>query len=211
MSDTTRPTGQLLVLSGPSGVGKTTVCDRLHERGELTRIITCTTRLPREGEVAGQHYHFLNTEEFQRKLAEDGFLEHALVHGNYYGTPSDAVQQALATGKTVLLAIDVQGAEQLRKQFVDDGPDSPLLTVFLLPPDEETLESRLRDRSTEAQEQLALRLEAARHEMAEQSKYDLVVVNDNLETAVTEILNYEANPGSRDGCNFPENERNSTT
>jgi len=161
--------------------------------------------------VAGRDYHFLSTGEFQRKLAEDGLLEHALVHGNYYGTPSDAVQQALTTGKTVLLAIDVQGAEQLRQRFAAAGPDGPLLTVFLLPPDEETLASRLRGRSTETQEQLTLRLEAARREMAERPKYDLVVVNDDLETAVTEILNYLANPGSQEGCNFPENERNSTT
>ena len=192
--------GRLLVISGPSGVGKSSVCDRLAALSGCRRIVTATTRSPRAGERDGVHYRFLGREEFEDGIRRGDFLEHAEVHGQLYGTPRSAVAEAIRNGECAILAIDVQGAEQIRRQLESGGrgekgrgkapaddaglPGGRLTTVFLMPPNEATLEARLRGRRTEAAANLAVRLEAAKREMKEREKYDHVVVNDDLEETV---------------------------
>jgi guanylate kinase len=140
------------------------------------------------------HYRFLSRKEFEEGVRGGKFLEHALVHGHLYGTPRRDVEEAVARGKHVLLNIDVQGAEQLRGRKLGEdprpggGPRMRMTTIFLLPPDEETLEERLRGRGTEDAGQVSRRLEEARREMLEKEKYDHIVVNRRLEDAVREVL-----------------------
>ena len=166
------------------------------KKADLRRVVTCTTRSPRLGEEAGEAYHFLTPEEFAAKLNAGGFLESATVHGNSYGTPGDEVEENLRQGNDLLLAIDVQGADTLRARFADTASEQAeetlqpenLPTIFLVPPDDETLTQRLSGRGTEEAAELAVRLEAARREMLEKEKYDYTVVNDKLEDAVDAIL-----------------------
>lgn len=179
----TRP-GRLLVLSGPSGVGKTTVADRLLREEGIERVVTATTRAPRPGEVPGVDYHFLTRDEFEEGIREGRFLEHAHVHENLYGTPRDAVEAGLRAGKNLLLNIDVQGAAILR----ETARDLDTVSVFLLPPSPQVLEERLRGRGTETAGELERRLETARHELERRDEYDHRVVNDILEEACQRIL-----------------------
>lgn len=192
--------GRLVVISGPSGVGKSSLCERLMQKSDLRRVVTCTTRAPRPGEEPGKAYHFLTPEEFEAKLNVGGFLEHATVHGNSYGTPGDEVEENLTQGTDLLLAIDVQGADTLRARFTDAASEPTekraadnlqpenLVTIFLVAPDDETLTRRLSGRGTEDAAELAVRLEAARREMLEKEKYDYTVVNDRLEDAADAVL-----------------------
>ncbi|MBN1418923.1 MAG: guanylate kinase [Planctomycetes bacterium] len=173
--------GRLIVLSGPSGVGKTTVAGGLMARGGFARAVTATTRAPRPGERDGEDYIFLDRPTFLRWIEEGKLLEHAEVFGDLYGTPRASVDVLVRQGRHVLLAIDVQGARQLRASGV------PALFVFLLPPSWEELERRLRERSTEDEEAIARRLETARREMDAAPEYDARVVNDDVEAAVEEI------------------------
>jgi guanylate kinase len=175
------PARRLLVISGPSGVGKTTVVDGLLESAAFGRAVTATTRPPRAGEVHGRDYLFLSEAEFRTGIAAGRFLEHATVHGNLYGTPRDQVDAVITSGRTCLLNIDVQGAATLRSAGVD------ALYVFLAPPSWEALESRLRRRGTEDELVLARRLQNARDELGRQAEYDAVVINDDLATAIAQI------------------------
>lgn len=173
--------GLLVVISGPSGVGKTTVAERLLGEPGFARAVTATTRAPRPGERDGVDYRFLAEADFRREIAAGGFLEHAEVHGRLYGTPRQAVEEILRRGLACLLVIDVQGAATLRREGV------PALYVFVAPPSEAELERRLRSRRTDSEAEIARRLATARSELARRREYDTVVINDDLDRAVGEI------------------------
>ncbi|MEI7879263.1 MAG: guanylate kinase [bacterium] len=180
----------LIVVSAPSGAGKTTLCNRLlAEHACMTRSISCTTRAPRGAEVDGQHYHFLTLAEFNRRLAEGLFLEHAVVHGNQYGTLRSNVESALKAGKDVLLVIDVQGAAQVRRaaQALGGTLGRAYVDIFIAPPSLETLRERLQKRGEDTSEVIERRLINARGEMERGREYQYRVVNDNLEQAYAEL------------------------
>ena len=171
-----------LILSSPSGGGKTTIARMLLERRkDVGYSVSCTTRAARPGEQDGKDYFFLSKDEFERKRALDEFAESAAVHGNLYGTLRSEVQRVLASGKHVIMDIDVQGARQFSRAF----PESVL--VFLLPPSTDVLIDRLRARQTEDDRKLLVRLRSAREELREVGRYQYVVVNDNLERAYTQV------------------------
>jgi len=173
---------RLVVVSGPSGVGKTTICDHLLRRPEFERVITATTRAPRPGERPGSDYYFLSPEEFRAWEAQGRFLEWAEVFGERYGSPKDQAEEILARGHHVLLNIDVQGAAQVRECGLAS------LLVFLAPPSLAELERRLEGRGTDAPEVVAKRLAAASRELQRSEEFDLVVVNDDSERAAREIV-----------------------
>lgn len=170
--------GILFVLSAPSGGGKSTLLQRLAEQGcdDFIYSISCTTRAPRPGEKDGEHYHFLAKEEFLRRVEAGDFLEHAHVHGNYYGTLRTTVAEALASGRDLLLDVDIQGAAQIRAN-ADARLRAAMVDVFLMPPSMAELERRLRKRGTESPEQLALRLKNAAIEMEEWREYRYVILS----------------------------------
>lgn len=176
--------GDVTVISGPTAVGKGTVVQalrRLHP--ELWVSVSATTRAPRPGEVDGQHYLFVSEAEFDHLVATDGLLEWALVHGtDRYGTPAAPVKAAVAAGRRVILEIEVQGARQVKQRM----PDARL--VFIAPPSFDTLRERLVVRGTETPEQMNRRLRTAEHELAVSSEFDHVVVNDDLGTAVGQLV-----------------------
>jgi len=163
-------TGILLLVSGPSGSGKSTLCRRLAKDGEAEFSISCTTREPRFGETHGREYFFLTKEEFAAKVAAGEFLEHALVHGNHYGTLRSEVLGRLAAGTDVVMDIDVQGASQVRS-CGDESIRLALVDLFVMPPDEEELARRLNGRGTDSAEVIALRLKNAIDEMQHWPEY----------------------------------------
>jgi len=174
--------GRIFVLAGPSGVGKGTLRARALSNVEnLVYSVSCTTRKPRAGERDGVEYHFVSAREFEDELERGMFLEHASVHGNYYGTPRKNVEQEMEAGRDVLLEIDVQGAEQIRRIL----PDSVL--IFISPPSLEVLANRLRERGTESEDKIALRLENAKKEIEQAVKYHYIIVNDDLSSASDEL------------------------
>ncbi|HAK97610.1 MAG TPA: guanylate kinase [Planctomycetes bacterium] len=173
--------GLLVVISGPSGVGKNTIAELLVARGAAVRLTTATTRSPKPGEVPGQDYHFFTEEEFRRRIDSGYFLEYARVFDSLYGTPLDDVRLNLGRGKTILLLIDVQGARLVRKAGL------PALHVFIAPPDAAALRERLRGRGRESEKELAGRLGEAERELAARHEYDHVVVNDTPERAAGAI------------------------
>ena len=171
------------MISGPSGAGKTTIANAvLARRPDIVPSISTTTRRPRRGEKDGVQYHFVTVKEFEAIAKAGGFLEHALVHGNRYGTPKAPVEEALAGGKSVLLEIDVQGSRSIR----DAVPDA--LLIFVEPPSRDVLRERLHRRKTEDDASFALRMANAEHEMEAAREFDHRVVNDDLEEAVSEVL-----------------------
>jgi guanylate kinase len=177
--------GPLIVLSGPSGVGKTTVVDYLtaNSRLNLRRAVTATTRDPRPGEIDGIHYHFWTPDQFQAALERGDMLEYAIVHGrDYYGTPRAEVDPHRADGKGVILVIDVQGAAQVRRQYPGDH-----LSVFLTPPSFEELRRRLEVRGSEDPERVARRLQTATAELARAGEFDRQLVNADVRTAAAEL------------------------
>lgn len=173
--------GILYLVSGPSGSGKTTLCRRLATEGLAHYSISCTTRSPREGEVNGRDYHFLEIPDFQKEIAEGALLEHAEVHGNYYGTLLSEVLTFLEVGKDVVMDIDVQGAEQVRNS-PDERIQLALLDLFVMPATDEELEIRLRGRGTDPEDVIALRLKNAREEIAHWPHYTYRLLSTDKET-----------------------------
>ena len=169
------PGAMLVIISGPSGVGKDTIIDAMRERThepEYVYVVTCTTRAPRPGEIDGVDYRFVTREQFLRLRAARGFLETNEVHGNWYGAPRDQVRRAVLAGRHAVLKIDVQGAQVVKEQVTE------ALLIFVVPPSLETLFSRLRTRATESADELELRQRNAAIELARQDDYDYVVVNE---------------------------------
>ena len=182
----------LLVVSAPSGAGKTTLCDRLlAEFRSIRYSVSCTTRAPRPGEVDGEDYHFLTEAEFRRRLAVGDFLEHAVVHGHLYGTLRQEVAAGLAAGRDVLMDIDVQGAAQIRASLAGLPEDDPIRRgyrdVFIAPPSLEELRRRLERRGTDAPETIERRLRQAGVEMDRAGEYGHRIVNDVLDRAYSEF------------------------
>ncbi|MGL5615655.1 MAG: guanylate kinase [Sarcina sp.] len=174
--------GVLIVISGPSGAGKGTICKALLEKHpEIKLSVSATTRMPREGEVDGINYHFLAKETFVKRLDEGDFLEHAEVYGNYYGTPKSNVEAILNQGHDVILEIDIQGALKVKEQS-EDG-----VFIFILPPSMEELKQRIIKRGSETPESLMTRFKSAYQEINYVSKYNYAVVNDTVESAVNKI------------------------
>ena len=174
--------GILLIISGPSGVGKGTVCRQLMSmKKEVKLSVSTTTRSPRIGEEEGKDYHFTTLSRFKEMINEGAFLEWAVVHEHYYGTSLSIVQDHLSRGDILVLEIDVQGAAQVRKKV----PDS--ISVFLAPPSLESLEKRITGRGTESNEKINRRLVTARREMDSYHLYDYVVVNDTVDRAAALI------------------------
>lgn len=175
--------GLVFVLSGPSGVGKSTLIERLkQDRFPITHCVTATTRPRRAGEVEGVHYYFLDEATYDRLLANEQFLEHAVVHNLYrYGIPLQSIREGLRRGQDVILAPDVQGASTVRWKL----PNA--ITIFLRPPTLGELIPRLMARGTESDEERRIRLATAEREMQRVSEYDYVIVNDRLDQAVTDL------------------------
>lgn len=173
---------RLALLTGPSGVGKGTLVARLQERHpQLWLSVSATTRAPREGERDGVHYFFKTRQDFEALVRSGGLLEWAEFTNNCYGTPRGPVEERLGAGIPVLLEIELEGARQVRKSF----PEA--LQIFLAPPSFDELERRIRGRATESDDAIQRRLDRARAELAAQSEFDAVVVNDDLEAALLEL------------------------
>ena len=178
--------GTMLVVSGPSGVGKSTICTAVREQfSALHFSISCTTRAPRPDEVHGEHYYFITRTEFEQKIADNKFIEYADVFGNYYGTLRSEVFARIQQGDDVFLDIDIQGAMQIKKYAINDE----LLrrcseSVFIIPPDHDELEKRLRGRETEDEATVQRRLAKSEHELSFWREYDYIIVNDTVEDAV---------------------------
>ena len=180
---TTKKTGKLFILSGPSGSGKSTILrEVLAQMPEVYFSITDTTRGPRDGEVAGVDYNYIEKEVFKQRRDAGDFLESASYVGNWYGTPRRPIEERLQAGIDVFLDIEVQGAQQVKEKM----PDA--VTIFLFPPSMEILEQRLRARDTDQEEKILGRLKRAGEEFERAMFYDYLVINDKIETAVDEVL-----------------------
>lgn len=172
----------IIIISAPSGSGKTTVVERLlAELPRVKRSISCTTRPPRQGEQEGRDYFFVSEGDFRRKIENGEFLEWEETFGNFYGTPLEQFTGAMENGQDLILSIDVKGARQVKEKF----PGA--ISVFIMPPSTEELEARLRKRNTDRKDQVDLRLKEARRELEAADEYDYLVVNDDLDGAVTEL------------------------
>ena len=175
--------GKTFIISGPSGVGKSTVLKELFkDRDDLYFSVSATTRTPRPGEVDGVHYHFTDVDQFRKMISEDAFLEYAEYVGNFYGTPKRFVDEAMEQGKDVILDIEVQGALQVKKIY----PEGVL--IFMVPPNLEELGNRLTKRGTEDKETINKRLRRALEEMELVEEYDYLVINDTVEQATEDML-----------------------
>ena len=178
----------IFIVSAPSGAGKTTLCDKLQiEFKDIHYTITATTRAPRGEEKDGVSYYFMNREDFEKKLAAGGFIEHAVVHGNLYGSPKAPVVKALEEGRDVLMNLDVQGAAAVRRYMETAAPGDPLkrtlVDIFVVPPSTEVLRNRLEARGTASPETIAKRMKQAHEEISHWKEYKYMVVNDDLAEA----------------------------
>lgn len=196
--------GLLVVVSGPSGAGKGTICQALLEKTPLAYSVSATTRKPRAGEVDGESYYFLSVEAFEKMIEKDELLEWARVYDNYYGTPLKKVEEKLAAGEDILLEIDTQGAMKVREKFPEG------VYIFILPPSLAELERRIRGRDTETEDVLQKRLAAAIDEIEAGKCYKYVVTNDEVDGAVDSvcaILAAERRLVARNGELFDEIEK----
>lgn len=176
------PSGRLIVLTGPSGVGKGTLLRRLHQRyPELYFSISVTTRFPRQKEIHGKDYYFVSRSDFEQMIASSELLEWAEFAGNYYGTPRELVEKQISQGKCVLLEIELQGARKIYQIF----PQA--LRIFIQPPSLKELEQRLRGRGQESEEVIARRLCRAKEEIKAASEFDFQITNDNIEAALKQL------------------------
>ena len=174
---------KLIILTGPSGVGKGTVVKEILGKDKnIWLSISATTREPREGEKEGENYYFLNQEKFKKMIEQNLFLEWAQFAGNYYGTPLSSVNQKIKKGFIVLLEIEVEGAKQIKEKF----PNS--LSIFLLPPDKAELEKRIRNRGTENEESIKKRLLRANYEISASNQFDFELTNHNVEQTAKRII-----------------------
>ncbi|MBQ3005080.1 MAG: guanylate kinase [Clostridia bacterium] len=174
--------GTLIIFSGPSGSGKDTVLNELLQKHDDVKLsISATTRKPRENEVDGVHYYFISKEDFEKKIDDNEMLEYAVYGDNYYGTPKAPVDKWLTEGKTVILKIEVQGAEKIRKMY----PEA--LSIFIMPPSLAVLEKRIRGRQSEKEEDIIKRLSIAKNELERACEYDFAVINDDLDDAVEDV------------------------
>ena len=188
LSTAIRP-GKLLVLSGPGGVGKSTITKAISDHPEFWVSISATTRSPRIGELDGVDYFYISSAEFERRISANEFLEWAEFAGAKYGTPAEAVNEKLKNGLNVILEIEIAGARQVRKA----APDAKL--IFIAPPSWEELKNRLEGRGTDSDERRAERLALAQEEMAAQSEFDYILVNDRLERVIAELVSLAADNG----------------
>ncbi|MCQ1528068.1 guanylate kinase [Lutispora saccharofermentans] len=175
--------GLLIVISGPSAVGKGTICKELVKRGidNLELSVSATTRRPRQGEIDGINYYFKEKEVFEKMIEREDFLEFARVYDNYYGTPKKNVMDKISNGKDVILEIDIQGAKQVKRNY-EDG-----IFIFIMPPSFKELKSRIVKRGTETQKDMDKRMTCAFEEVQQAKYYDYIVVNDDLNSAVEKI------------------------
>lgn len=177
------PDMPVFIISAPSGAGKNSLIELLlRDEMRLSYAISTTTRTPRPGEVNGKHYYFCSRDEFLKLVAEKAFIEHAEILGNLYGTRYSEIERIRQMGKSPVLDIDVQGFEILRAQGLR------MVTIFVVPPSLEELRRRLEFRGTESQEEIDKRMQLAEHEMKQQARYDVVVVNNDIEQALAELL-----------------------
>lgn len=174
--------GLLFIISGPAGSGKGTIVSRVRELAQFDFSVSATTRAPRPNEEHGVHYYFITKEAFEEKIASGEMLEYAQYVGNYYGTPKKPVEDALASGRNIVLDIEVQGALQVKEKM----PEAVM--IYILPPDYETLLSRIRGRGTETEEVIAKRMNQAKKEIETFPCYDYVVINDTVEQAAADVL-----------------------
>lgn len=174
--------GLLIVISGPSGCGKGTICKKLLERNDsLNLSISATTRKPRKGEIDRENYFFIDEDDFKKMIEDDQLLEYANVYGNYYGTPKEFVLEKLKNGKDVLLEIDIQGALKVKEVYKEG------IFIFILPPSMEELKSRIINRGTETEKDIEKRFESAYNELKFVKEYDYAVINDDVSNAVEVI------------------------
>ncbi len=176
--------GSLIVVSAPSGCGKDTIVKEVLQKmqNQVCLSVSMTTRAMRDGEIDGVNYYFVSTDEFKSKIENGEILEYTVYSGNYYGTPAEPVRKQLENGKTVILIIEVEGGENVKKLF----PDA--LKIFIIPPSFSVLESRLRGRGTDDEEMISKRLEIAMQELERANEYDYIIENDVLEDAVDELM-----------------------
>ncbi len=174
-------TGKLFIISGPSGAGKGTICKRLIEDTDIELSVSMTTRNPRPGEIEGVSYYFTTKENFQKEIKEGGFLEHAEVYGNYYGTPKKKVIEKLSQGIDVVLEIDIQGALKVKEAYPNG------IFIFILPPSMAELRKRITGRGSETEEAINMRLGETLKEVSYIDKYDYCVVNGELMEAVNRV------------------------